>query len=52
MEILVLFVLALLLLGPEELPSLARMISRILNELKTVYQSLEKEWGLSDKIKK
>ncbi len=49
MEMLLLFVLALLLLGPEELPPLARLISRTLNELKNIFHRLEKEWGLSKK---
>ena len=52
MEILVLFLLVLLLFGPEELPPLARMISQTLNELKNIFQRLEKEWDLSDKVKK
>ena len=47
MELLLLFLLALLLFGPEELPPLARLMSRTLNELKSIFQRLEKEWGLS-----
>ena len=47
MEILLLFLLALLLLGPEEIPPLARFINQILNELKTIFQKLEKEWSLT-----
>ena len=47
MEILVLFLLALLLLGPEELPPLARFITRTFNELKAIFHRLEKEWGLN-----
>ena len=49
MEILLLLLLALLLLGPEELPPLARLISRTLNELNNILHKLEKEWGLSKK---
>ena len=50
MEVLVLFLLALLLLGPEELPPLARLITRTFNELKVLLHRLEKEWDLNQKI--
>lgn len=45
----VVFVLLLLLFGPQELPHLARGGLRILNELKGVFHRLQKEWNLESK---
>lgn len=40
------FLLILILFGPEELPKLARFIARLIYEMKSIFQRLEKEWNL------
>lgn len=40
------FLLILILFGPEELPKLARFIARLIYEMKGIFQRLEKEWNL------
>ncbi|MDE0119431.1 MAG: twin-arginine translocase TatA/TatE family subunit [Bdellovibrionales bacterium] len=51
-ELVFLFLLALLLLGPKELPKLARLMARFIYEMKSLFQKLEKEWCLFEDQKK
>ncbi len=48
-ELLVIFLLALFLFGPKELPILARFIVKLINEMKHIFNRLKEEWNLSDK---
>ena len=47
-ELCVIFLLALVLFGPKELPTLARFIAKLIYELKNIFQRLEKEWRLAE----
>ncbi len=40
------FLLVLILFGPEELPKLARFMARLVYQMKNVFLRLEKEWNL------
>ena len=40
------FLLVLILFGPEELPKLARFTARLVYQMKNVFLRLEKEWNL------
>ena len=40
------FLLVLILFGPEELPKLARFMARLVYQMKSVFLRLEKEWNL------
>ncbi len=45
-ELSVIFLLVLILFGPGELPKLARMLARLIYEMKNIFRRLEKEWDL------
>ena len=47
-ELCVIFLLALVLFGPKELPKLARFVAKLIYELKNIFQRLEKEWCLTE----
>ena len=47
-ELCVIFLLALVLFGPKELPKLARFVAKLIYELKNIFQRLEKEWRLTE----
>jgi len=51
-ELSVVFILVLLLFGPQELPKLARFIARFIHEMKSIFKNLEKEWNLFSEEKK
>ena len=48
-ELVIIFLLALLLFGPKELPKLARFLVKLINEMKQIFNRLKSEWNLSDK---
>ena len=48
LEVCAIFLLALVLFGPKELPKLARFIAKLIYELKNIFQRLEKEWHLAE----
>ena len=48
-ELVVIFLLALFLFGPKELPKLARFLVKLTNEMKQFFNRLKSEWNLSDK---
>ena len=47
MELVLILGMFLVLFGPKELPGLARGVLKALNEMKHIFYSLQKEWGLS-----
>lgn len=49
LELIVVFLLALFLFGPKELPKLARVLVKLINEMKHIFNRLKSEWNLSDK---
>ena len=51
-EICAVFLLILILFGPQELPKLARLIARLIYEMKNIFKRLEKEWNLLSEDKK
>ena len=50
-ELSAIFLLILVLFGPEELPKLARFIARLVYQMKNIFLRLEKEWNLEYKSK-
>ena len=47
-ELFFIALLALLLFGPKELPKLARFVARLIYEMKSIFQRLEKQWHLDN----
>lgn len=50
-ELLVLFVIALVVLGPERLPSLARDVGKVMNDLRRTSDDLRSEFLRSDEVR-
>lgn len=51
-EIAMVVLLVLLLFGPQEIPKLARFISRLIYQFKDIFSRLEKQWNLNTEDKK
>ncbi len=52
LELFFLFILALILFGPKDLPKLARLLLQMVYRLKNIFHQFEKKWNhLEDKEK-